>query len=101
MLETAKESDSAYLLALLDTAKDAIKKPDVLFCINSYALDFENLWLTSSYRGHCALNVTVSGATEGYHSGDVGGIIPETFRVLRTLLNRIDNPLTGQLASEF
>jgi hypothetical protein len=45
--------------------------------------------------------VTVSGATEGYHSGEVGGIIPETFRVLRTLLNRINNPLTGILAPEF
>ena len=60
--------------------------------------------MSSSLRGLCSLNVTVSGAKEGYHSGEVGGIIPETFRVLRILLNRIDDPVTGitvpELATE-
>jgi hypothetical protein len=31
----------------------------------------------------------------------VGGVIPETFRVQRALLNRIDNVETGEVAKEF
>jgi len=31
----------------------------------------------------------------GYHSGECGGILPETFRIVREILNRIDDPKTG------
>ena len=101
VLETEEESGSAHLLQLLEEAKEFVGKPDTVLCLDSTALDQSSLWLTSSYRGHCGLSVTVSGATEGYHSGDVGGVIPETFRVLRTLLRRIDDPLTGIVVPEF
>ena len=40
-------------------------------------------------------------ASGGYHSGEVGGIIPETFRVVRALLDRIDDTKTGKVVSEF
>jgi len=30
-------------------------------------------------------------ATEGVHSGDASGILPETFRILRIILDRIDD----------
>ena len=33
----------------------------------------------------------------GYHSGETGGIIPETFRIVRTLLDRLDNVETGRV----
>lgn len=38
---------------------------------------------------------------EGVHSGDAGGIVPETFRILRTILDRIDNPKTGEVIDTF
>lgn len=44
--------------------------------------------------------MTVEAAQGGYHSGEVGGIIPETFRIMRTLLDRIDNSETGMTISE-
>jgi hypothetical protein len=37
----------------------------------------------------------------GFHSGEVGGIVPETFRVVRTLLDRLDDPITGKVVDEF
>lgn len=37
---------------------------------------------------------------QGYHSGELGGIIPETFRVCRALLDRIDDPKTGRVCEE-
>lgn len=56
--------------------------------------------MTSSLRGITLCDVTVSAGKGGYHSGEVGGIVPETFRVLRHLLNRLDDPLTGKAMKE-
>jgi len=40
-------------------------------------------------------------ATEGVHSGDASGIIPETFRILRIILDRIDDVETGTVNKIF
>lgn len=58
------------------------------------------MWLTSSLRGVTLCDVTVAAGKGGYHSGEVGGIVPETFRVMRHLLNRLDDPATGKCLSE-
>lgn len=39
--------------------------------------------------------------TEGVHSGDASGIVPDSFRVVRHLLDRLEDSLTGQIRSEF
>ena len=44
--------------------------------------------------------MTVSAAKGGYHSGEVGGIVPETFRVMRGLLDRLDDVETGKCMPE-
>lgn len=36
----------------------------------------------------------------GYHSGEVGGVVPETFRIMRQLLDRLDNSATGEVMEE-
>ncbi len=36
----------------------------------------------------------------GLHSGETGGIVPETFRIARELLNRLDDPTTGMVCKE-
>ena len=63
--------------------------------MDSGNLGYEHLWITSSLRGIALMTVTVECAKGGYHSGEVGGIVPETFRVMRCLLDRIDDPATG------
>jgi len=83
------------LLSLLAVAKDYIGTPDYVFCLDSGAFNYDQLWLTSSLRGICILDLTVEFAKNGMHSGEVGGIIPETFRVVRALLDRVDNSATG------
>jgi acetylornithine deacetylase/succinyl-diaminopimelate desuccinylase-like protein len=100
-LETEEESGSPSLLALLKEAEPLIGKPDAMFCMDSGALDYEQLWLTSSLRGICIVDLTVEAGKAGYHSGEVGGVVPETFRVVRQLLNRLDDPVTGEVTKEF
>lgn len=43
---------------------------------------------------------TVKAGQGGYHSGEVGGIVPETFRVARNLLDRLDDSKTGKTLPE-
>jgi acetylornithine deacetylase/succinyl-diaminopimelate desuccinylase-like protein len=100
VLETEEESGSPNLIALLKIAKDAIGQPDYCFCLDSGAFDYEQLWITSSLRGICILDMTVEIGKAGYHSGEVGGIVPETFRVVRQLLDRLDDPVTGKPMAE-
>jgi len=42
-------------------------------------------------------NLRVDILTEGVHSGDASGIVPESFRILRQLLSRIDDEQTGRV----
>ena len=100
-LESEEESGSPNLLTLLKDAEPLIGKPDALFCMDSGAMDHEQLWLTSSLRGICVIDLTVECGKVGYHSGETGGVIPETFRIVRSLLDRIDEPLTGKVCQDF
>jgi acetylornithine deacetylase/succinyl-diaminopimelate desuccinylase-like protein len=54
VLETEEESGSVSLIELLEKAKDATGVPDLLFCMDSGCIDYEQLWMTSSLRG-CAM----------------------------------------------
>ena len=47
------------------------------------------------------VDLQVECAMSGYHSGEVGGIVPETFRVIRSLLDRVDDTLTGRVVDLF
>lgn len=60
VLETEEESGSDHLIDLLMQAKDATGVPDVLFCMDSGCIDYEQLWMTSSLRGVCIMDFRVS-----------------------------------------
>jgi len=97
VLETEEESGSKDLLKLLDLAKEAIGRVDYCLCMDSGAFNYDQLWYTSSLRGVTCVDVQVSGCKTGYHSGEVGGVLPETFRVVRSLLDRVDDSGTGKV----
>jgi hypothetical protein len=46
------------------------------------------------------VDIEVSCGLNGYHSGEVGGIVPETFRILRVLLDRLDDSKNGTVCKE-
>ena len=53
--------------------------------------------MTTSLRGMVSGNLRVEILNEGVHSGDASGIVPESFRILRQLLSRIDDEQTGKV----
>ena len=48
-------------------------------------------------RGNLIGNLTVRVLTEGVHSGAASGIVPSSFRILRSLLSRIEDEATGRM----
>lgn len=97
LLETGEESGSPDLPAYLEHLSDRLGVVSLVVCLDSGSGDYERLWLTTSLRGLVHLNVTVRVLDSGQHSGAVGGLVPSSFRVLRQLLDRLENPQTGEL----
>lgn len=98
LIEASEESGSTDLEAHLDDLSPRIGRPDLVVCLDSGCLTYDRLWLTSSLRGNLVLSVTVQVLTAGVHSGSAGGVVPTSFRLLRLLLDRIEDPATGAVA---
>lgn len=97
LIEASEESGSPDLDAHLDALSEDLGPVELVICLDSGALDFERLWVTSSLRGNVVANVRVDVLTQGVHSGDAGGVVPSSFRILRQLLDRIEDATSGQV----
>jgi len=95
LLESEEESGSPNILKLLEDAKDVIGTPEVIFILDSGLLDYRSMWVTGQMRGIVNCDVTIDALTGGVHSGVAGGIVPEPHRVMRMLLNRVEDAETG------
>jgi acetylornithine deacetylase/succinyl-diaminopimelate desuccinylase-like protein len=100
LIEAGEESGSPDLPAYIEHLAPRIGKPALVVCLDSGCGNYEQLWLTTSLRGLVAGNLRVDILTEGVHSGDASGIVPESFRILRQLLSRIDDEQTGKVKIE-
>ena len=100
LIEASEESGSPDLEAHLDLLADAIDGTDLVICLDSGALDYKRLWLTTSLRGNIVLTLSAEVLSQGVHSGEAGGVVPSSFSVLRLLLDRIEDPATGELRPE-
>jgi acetylornithine deacetylase/succinyl-diaminopimelate desuccinylase-like protein len=97
LIEASEESGSPDLPAHLEALGDQLGTPSLVVALDSGCGDWDHLWLTTSLRGLVDMVVRVEVLTEGIHSGAAGGVVPSTFRVLRQLLDRIEDPATGEL----
>src|SRR3984893_7001540 len=97
LIEACEESGSTDLPAYIEHLATRIGKPSLVVCLDSGCGNYEQLWMTTSLRGLVSGNLRVDILTEGVHSGDASGIVPESFRILRQLLSRIDDEQTGRV----
>ena len=101
LIETCEESGSYDLLPYID----ALRAPDnnrlgdvgLVVCLDSGAGNYDQLWLTTSLRGMASGTLKVEILTEGIHSGDASGLVPSSFRILRHVLDRLEDSATGRL----
>ncbi|RAN80096.1 peptidase M20 [Bacillus sp. SRB_336] len=97
MIEACEESGSYDLPFYVDHLADRIGSPSLVVCLDSGCGNYDQLWLTTSLRGMTGGNLTVQVLEEGVHSGDASGVVPSSFRILRDLLSRLEDPATGQI----
>ena len=97
LIEACEESGSYDLPAYIEHLKARIGEPSLVVCLDSGCGNYEQLWLTTSLRGMTAGDLKVEVLTEGVHSGDASGVVPSSFRILRTLLSRLEDERTGAI----
>ncbi|WP_119155168.1 M20 family metallopeptidase [Caldimonas tepidiphila] len=97
LIETCEESGSGDLPAYLDALKDRLGQVGLVVCLDSGAGNYDQLWLTTSLRGNVTGTLKVEILTEGVHSGDASGLVPSSFRILRQVLDRLEDSRTGRL----
>jgi acetylornithine deacetylase/succinyl-diaminopimelate desuccinylase-like protein len=98
LLETGEESGSPDLPAYLEYLSDRLGDVNLVICLDAGGgTDYKRLWLTSSLRGAVVATVTVRVLDDGVHSGIASGIVPSSFRVMRQLLDRLEDSATGEV----
>ena len=97
MIEASEESGSPDLPAYVDHLVPRLGTVDLVVCLDSGAADYDALWVTTSLRGLAGGTLEVTMLEEGLHSGSASGVVPSTFRILRHLLDRVEDSATGQI----
>ena len=97
LIEFSEESGSPDLPDYLEEYAAIIGIPELVIALDSGVGDYKRLWSTTSLRGmlNCTLRVDV--LTEAAHSGMASGIVPSSMRIMRQLLDRLEDPLTGAM----
>ena len=97
LIETCEESGSYDLLPYVNALKTRLGDVGLVVCLDSGAGNYDQLWLTTSLRGNAAGVLKVEILTEGVHSGDASGLVPSSFRIMRQVLDRLEDSKTGRL----
>ena len=97
LIETCEESGSYDLPAYLEALAPRMGDVDFVVGLDSGCGDYKRLWSTTSLRGLAAGTLTVEVLREGVHSGDASGIVPSSFRIIRQLLDRLEDASTGRV----
>ncbi len=97
LIETCEESGSYDLLPYIDVLRPRLGEVALVICLDSGAGNYDQLWLTTSLRGMASGTLKVEVLTEGVHSGDASGLVPSSFRIMRQVLDRLEDSATGRL----
>lgn len=97
IIEACEESGSYDLPYYIELLKERIGKPKLVICLDSGAGNYEQLWMTTSLRGNVVGELSVELISEGVHSGSASGIVADSFRVIRQLISRIEDEVSGEV----
>ncbi|KYR00523.1 Succinyl-diaminopimelate desuccinylase [Tieghemostelium lacteum] len=100
IIEGSEESGSIHLPAYIDQLAAEIQTPNLIICLDSGCGNYDQLWVTASLRGVMTGDLTVKVLDEANHSGAASGIVPSSFRIIRQLLSRLEDPETGEVTSK-
>lgn len=95
--ETDEESGSKDLVYYLNQRQAEIGNPDLVICLDSGCCDYDHFCLTTTLRGVTNFTLKVEVTKEGVHSGAASGIIPDSFRIGRKIIEQFEVSDNGQL----
>ena len=98
LIEASEESGSPDLPAYVDALADRIGSPEL---VRLPRLAAASTTSGCGSRRRCAgwstATLTVEVLTAGVHSGQASGVVPSSFRIIRQLLDRIEDSATGEV----
>lgn len=97
LIEACEESGSYDLPFYIEALEERIGSPSLIICLDSGCGNYDQLWMTTSLRGLAGGRLSIEVLKQGIHSGSGSGIAPSCFRILRQLINRIENETTGDI----
>ncbi len=97
LIECCEESGSFDLPYYIEQLAARIGTPQLVICLDSGCGNYDQLWCTTSLRGLAGGVLSVEVLEEGVHSGDAGGIVADSFRIARALLDRLEDARTGAI----
>jgi acetylornithine deacetylase/succinyl-diaminopimelate desuccinylase-like protein len=97
LIEASEESGSPDLPPYIDALAERIGQPSLVIALDSGGASFDRLWVTTSLRGLTDGNLRVEVVEHGVHSGTASGVVPSSFRIMRRLLDRIEDAATGDV----
>jgi len=97
LIEASEESGSPDLEPHLDVLGAELGNVELMICLDSGAHSYDRLWVTTSLRGVLNVDVTVDVLERGQHSGSASGVVPSSMRIMRQLLDRIEDSATGEI----
>ncbi len=97
VIECCEESGSFDLPFHIQQLGSRLGDVSLVVCLDAECGNYSQLWTTTTLRGNLVGTLSVDVLTEGVHSGAASGIVPSSFRVLRSLLERVENSATGAI----
>ena len=94
--ETDEESASKDIPHYLAKFRDQIGDPELMLCLDTSSISEQHFSIASSMRGIINFDVSVKLIENGVHSG-YSGIAASSFRVMRDVLDRLEDSKTGKI----
>jgi acetylornithine deacetylase/succinyl-diaminopimelate desuccinylase-like protein len=93
------ESGGSDLYHYMD--KLSLKNVALVVCLDGGCGNYDQWWTTTSQRGVIGCCVKVRVLEDGVHSGMASGIVPSPFRIMRSLIERIEYSKDGNVLEDF
>ncbi len=97
LIEASEESSSVHLEAHLRELLPRVGAVDLVIGLDSFCESYDRLWTTTSTRGVVGGVLDIEVCLDDPHSGRASGVLPSSFRILRQLLDRIEDVATGEV----
>ena len=97
LMETGEESGDDEIVNYLRKLRPTIGEVGTIMVLDAEAEDYKTMWCCQSLRGVAMGVLEVEHLAKPCHSGMATGLVPDTFRICRMLISRIEDEQTGEI----